>query len=198
MTEKQTLDRLWDAHSETPFASFTLERKLNLNKNEYRDTLNLLSACASSGETTFGYRVHKPASTVYKMTQAQQNDSDTAKGKPLIDENEAVLGQSEGGFPSNDGQNEPLERFSFFTRANNSKEATSAGTVEKFINHVRTNAGWKHRIETVRAIDDEALRKEKKAGLPGVTASVEITKTDSKRESLRDGEFVHTNLIQGG
>ena len=47
----------------------------------------------ASGETQNGYRIKRVASTVYKMTQAQQEDSDSLKGKPLINENEAVTGE---------------------------------------------------------------------------------------------------------
>ena len=60
---------------------------------------------ADSGETQNGYRIKRVASTVYKMTQAQQEDSDSLKGKPLITENEAVLGQSESDCLPTDGEN---------------------------------------------------------------------------------------------
>lgn len=86
------------------------------------------------------------------------------------------------------------ERFSFFARANREK-ASQVDTVKQFIHQVRTNAGWKHHIEEVRKLDDEK-RKAKKASLPAVTVSVEITSTSQRRGGLRDGEFVHSNLIQ--
>ncbi len=95
MNDREILDRLWEANRETPFASFTLERKLNLTKSEYRDVLNLLGDMADSGETQNGYRIKRVASTVYKMTQAQANDSDSLKGLPLIGANEAVTGEGE-------------------------------------------------------------------------------------------------------
>ena len=95
MNDREILDRLWEANRETPFASFTLERKLNLTKSEYRDVLNLLGDMADSGETQNGYRIKRVASTVYKMTQAQQGDGDSLKGLPLIDPKESLTGQSE-------------------------------------------------------------------------------------------------------
>ena len=82
MNDREILNRLWEACRETPFASFTLERKLNLTKSEYRDVLNLIGDMADSGEVRSGYRIKRVASTVYKMTQAQQGDCDTAKGLP--------------------------------------------------------------------------------------------------------------------
>ena len=38
------------------------------------------------------------------LIQAQKEESEIPKGKPLIDENEAVLGQSERDFPSSDDE----------------------------------------------------------------------------------------------
>ena len=130
-----------------------------------------------------------------KRIEAQTSDSNTPKGNS----NEAVLGQCEGNFASADAENEqiePLERFSFFDKGLKSANAASTGTVEQFINQVRTNAGWKYRIGKVRAIEDEEKRRDKKAYLPAVTTSIEITRADGRRKGIRDGEFVHTNLIQ--
>ena len=93
MNDREILDRLWEAHRETPFASFSLTRKLDLRPQEHTATLRMLSDMASSGETQNGYRLKRVADTVYKMTQAQANDSDPLKGKPLITENEAVTGE---------------------------------------------------------------------------------------------------------
>lgn len=73
------------------------------------------------------------------------NDSQTPKGKPLIGENEAVLGQS--------------ERFSFFDKGLSSALAIQTGTLEQFINQVRTNAAWKNHIEQVRRLSGEKQRK---------------------------------------
>jgi len=129
-------------------------------------------------------------------TQTQRNDSDSPKGKPLTDTNETLTGEMSNGFLSADAENEPLERFSFFTQGLNSAKADSTGTIEQFINHIRTNTAWKNKIEAVRAIEDEAEQKREKSKLPAVTVSVEITSESKKRAALKDGEFVHTNLIQ--
>ena len=105
MNDREILDRLWEAHRETPFASFSLTRKLDLRPQEHTATLRLISDLADSGETQNGYRIKRvastvdkmtqaqAASTVDKMTQAQQEDSDSLKGLPLINENEAVTGE---------------------------------------------------------------------------------------------------------
>ena len=45
-TDKEILEKLWEAFQETPFTIFTLEKKINLTKSEYRDTLNLLGDIA--------------------------------------------------------------------------------------------------------------------------------------------------------
>jgi hypothetical protein len=105
VNDREILNRLWEACRETPFASFTLERKLNLTKSEYRDVLNLIGDMADSGEVRSGYRIKRVASTVYKMTQAQQGDCDTAKGLPLIDPKESLTGQSESDCLPTDGGN---------------------------------------------------------------------------------------------
>ena len=118
MNDKEILDRLWEEYRETPFASFTLERKLNLTKSEYREVLNLLGDMADSGEVKHGFRIKRVASTMYKLIpQAQgegdtakglpqaQGDSDSLKGKPLIDEKESLTGQSESDCLSTDGGN---------------------------------------------------------------------------------------------
>ncbi len=105
MTEVEILDRLWEAHRETPFASFSLQRKLDLRPQEDTATRRLLSDLADSGETQNGYRIKRVASTVYKMTQAQRGDSDSPKVKPLINENESLTGQSESDCLPTDGGN---------------------------------------------------------------------------------------------
>ena len=98
MSEKEILDRLWDTHHETPFASFTLERKLDLSKDQYQRVLNLLGDMSDSGEPKNGYRIKRVASTVYKMIASKQGDSETAKGLPLTDANESLTGQNSEGF----------------------------------------------------------------------------------------------------
>ena len=196
MTNKEILNSLWEAYSETPFASFTLESKLNLSNTEYRDTLNLLSDLANSGEMRNGYIAKRVASTVYKLIKHRQSDCDSPS-QPSPDDKESLTGQLSDDFSSADAENDPLERFSFFERGDSSKQSKHTGTIEQFINHVRTNAGWKISIEEVRRLEkDSPEQKAKKASLPAITASVEIISNDKKREGLREGEFIHTNLIQ--
>ena len=104
MNEKEILTLLWEAHRETPFATFSLQRKLDLRHDDLAAVLNLLNDMADSGETQNGYRIKRVADTVFKMTQAQAastpyrpverrlNDNPPLKGLPLIGRNEAVLG----------------------------------------------------------------------------------------------------------
>ena len=110
MTPIKILDALWDAHRDTPFSSFSLQKRLDLRDDELSHVLNLLSAMADSGEAQNGYSVHKPADTIYKLIKHRMNDSDTAKGKPLTDENEGLTGDSERSLSSSDAEIEPLEQ----------------------------------------------------------------------------------------
>ena len=187
MTEKEILDRLWEAYRETPFASFVLQRKLNLRHDELSTVLNLLGDMADSGEVQNGYRIKRVASTVYKLIKA--------KGKPLTGENEAVTGQMSDDLPPDDaektqnGINEPLERFSFFARGDQSKESKHTGTIKQLHQKLTTDLGWKLKIENLRSLTGEAQAKAK-AELPAFTPSVCLS------SGQRTGDFVHTNLIQ--
>ena len=124
MTDKEILALLWDAHRETPFATFSLQRKLDLRHDDLAAVLNLLNDMADSGEVRSGYRIKRVASTMYKLisqaecdsdspkgvetaqaastahkaTQAQQSDSDTVKGKLLIDPKESLTGANTASF----------------------------------------------------------------------------------------------------
>ena len=105
MNDREILDRLWDAHKETPFASLMMQRKLDLRHDELTAVLNLINDMADSGKVQSGYRIKRVASAVLKMTkaqaastahkttQAQSSDCDSLKGKPLIGQNEAVIGE---------------------------------------------------------------------------------------------------------
>ena len=134
MNDKEILDRLWEEYRETPFASFTLERKLNLTKSEYREVLNLLGDMSDSGEVRSGYRIKRVASTVYKLisqaecdsdspkgtvteqaastphttAQAQPSDCDTVKGKLLIDPEESLTEANTASFSEQPPENEPF------------------------------------------------------------------------------------------
>ena len=141
MTDKEILNRLWDAYRETPFASFTLERKLNLRKDEYLDALNLLNDMADSQDVRNGYRIKRVASTVYKLIKTQHKDSDTAKGKPLTEAKESLTGEIREGFPSDDAENEPLERFSFFPRGDQSKASKHAGDIKQLHHKLTADTG---------------------------------------------------------
>ena len=120
MNDREILDRLWEAHRETPFATFSLPAQVETSgthEHFARRLKVLINDMAESGEVRSGYRIKRVASTVYKltqaqaastvdkMTQAQQEDSDPPKGLPLTTQNEAVLQQSESDPPSTDGAN---------------------------------------------------------------------------------------------
>ena len=105
MNEKEILQRLWDVFRETPFATSTLQRKLDLRHDELTATLRLLQEMSENGQPQSGYTVKPVASKVYKLVKTQVNESEPAKGKPLIGKNEAVLGQSESDPPLADGEN---------------------------------------------------------------------------------------------
>ena len=123
---------------ETPFATFSLQRKLDLRHDDLRAVLNLINDMADSGEVRSGYRIKRVASTMYKLisqaecdsdsdafrqpigldlsksqkgmenaqaahtahkaTQAQPSDSDTVKGKLLIDPQESLTGANTASF----------------------------------------------------------------------------------------------------
>ena len=134
MTDKEILNQLWDAHRETPFTSFSLQRKLDLRHDALRTVLNLLNDMADSGEVRSGYRIKRVASTMYKLisqaecdsdspkgvetaqaastahkaTQAQPSDSDTVKGKLLIDPEESLTGANTASFHEQSPENEPF------------------------------------------------------------------------------------------
>lgn len=106
MNDREILDRLWEAHRETPFASLMMQRKLDLRPQEGAAARKLLGNMAENGEVKHGFRIKRVASTMYKLiSQAQgdsdspkdlpqtQGDSDSLKGKPLIGQNEAVIGE---------------------------------------------------------------------------------------------------------
>ena len=105
MSDKALLEKLWQSYGDKPFSKFSLHRKSDLCHDEIDTGLWLLQEMSESGETQNGYRIKRVADTVYKMTQAQANDSDSLKGKPLTTQNEAVLGQSESDPPLTDGEN---------------------------------------------------------------------------------------------
>ena len=105
MNEKEILRRLWDVFRETPFATSTLQSKLDLRHDELTATQRLLQEMSENGEKKNGYSIKHVGDTVYKLVKTQVNEGEPAKGKPLIGENEAVTGQSESDFPSADGEN---------------------------------------------------------------------------------------------
>ena len=124
MTDKEILTVLWEACRETPFATFSLQRKLDLRHDALRTVLNLINDMADSGDVRSGYRIKRVASTVYKLisqagcdsdspkgtvteqaastphttAQAQPSDCDTVKGKLLIDPQESLTGANTASF----------------------------------------------------------------------------------------------------
>lgn len=105
MTDKEILDQLWEAHRDRPFASFSLQRTLDLRRDDLKDTLCLISDMADSGEVRNGYSLKRVASTVYKMTQSTQGDSDSPKGLPLTPPKESLTGANTALLPSSDPRN---------------------------------------------------------------------------------------------
>ena len=104
MNDREILDRLWEAHRETPFATFSLQRKLDLRHDDLRAAINLINDMAESGEVRSGYRIKRVASTVYKMTQAQQNDGDSPKGLPLTEAKESLTEANTASFTKQDAE----------------------------------------------------------------------------------------------
>ena len=124
MNDKEILDRLWEEYRETPFASLMMQRKLDLRHKEIAATRNLIGDMADSREVKHGYRIKRVASTMFKLipqaecdsdspkgvetaqaastahkaTQAQPSDSDTVKGKLLIDPQESLTGANTASF----------------------------------------------------------------------------------------------------
>ena len=98
MNDREILDRLWEAHRETPFASLMMRRKLDLLPQEDDAARKLLGSMADSGEVRSGYRIKRVASTICKMVQAQPSDSDTVKGKLLIDPEGSLTGANTASF----------------------------------------------------------------------------------------------------
>ena len=108
MTEVEILDQLWDAHHETPFASFSLQRKLDLRHDEVKDALSLISDMSETGEVRNGIRIKKVASTLYKLIQSTQDACDSPKGLPLTDPKETLTGANTAVFddqPPENGEN---------------------------------------------------------------------------------------------
>ena len=117
MNDREILDRLWDAHRETPFATFSLQRKLDLRHDDLRAVLNLINDMAESGEVRSGYRLKRVASTVYKLTQAQPSDSDTVKGKLPINPKESLTGANTAVFDDQPPENADFSINDPFPRA---------------------------------------------------------------------------------
>ena len=93
MNDREILDRLWEAHRRTPFDSLMMQRKLDLRPQEAAAARKLLGDISDSGEVRSGYRIKRVASAMFKLIPQAQGDSDSLKGLPLINENEAVTGE---------------------------------------------------------------------------------------------------------
>ena len=111
MTDKEILAVLWETCRETPFATFSLQRKLDLRHDDLAAVLNLINDMADSGDVRSGYRIKRVASTMYKLILQGQGDGDTAKGlpqpqgdgdtvkgKPLTDPQESLTGANTASF----------------------------------------------------------------------------------------------------
>ena len=152
MNDKEILDRLWEACRETPFATFSLQRKLDLRRDDLRAVLNLINDMADSSEVRSGYRIMRVASTMYKLisqaecdsdspkgtvteqaastphttAQAQPSDCDTVKGKLLIDPQESLTGANTASFHEQLPENADFSINDPFPRGARRTESTSA------------------------------------------------------------------------
>ena len=88
MNDREILEKLWEACRETPFSSFSLQRKLDLRPQEETATRSLLVDMADSREVKHGYRIKLVESTMYKLIPQAQGDSersaDTAEAMVYI------------------------------------------------------------------------------------------------------------------
>lgn len=183
LTSPEILDTLWEEYRENPFSVFSVQRGIWFPLT----VRNLLLDMSDTRESKHGYQVHRVASTIYKLTQATKSES--PKGKPLTDENEADTGQPER-------EVLPVEnapRVSFFQRGDISSQTSHKSTIVDFHRHLRENAAWKLKIEHVRSLTGEAQAKAK-VQLPAITPSVWIR--DGKRTTTNTKNFVYTSLIQ--
>ena len=64
-TIEQALDALWEAYGNMPFASSTIQHKLNLSIDDYQGFLILLVDMHENGDVMFGYSVRRPTPNTY-------------------------------------------------------------------------------------------------------------------------------------
>ena len=64
-----TLDALWEAYGDMPFASSTIQHKLNLSHEEYQDILIFLNRMDDDEDEMFRYSVKRPTPTTYWMSK---------------------------------------------------------------------------------------------------------------------------------
>ena len=188
------LDRLWEAYRDIPFASFSLQRKLDLSHEELGILLNTIADLADNGTARAGYRAKRTSTTTYKLTkatptQSTKNGGDSLSSLPLTEPKESLTEANTAVFDDQSPENEPLEQFSFFARADQSKESKHTGNIQQLHQKLTTDSGWKLKIEHLRSLTGDAQAKAK-AKLPAFTPSVCLS------SGKRTGDFVHTNLIQ--
>ena len=87
------------------------------------------------------------------------------------------------------------ETFSYFNSTIASKIPNKVLRLDHLTHLIRTDLSWKRAIERYRDESDAEKKRKSKQRLPSITISCEIRKGKS-RNALRDGDFMHTNLIQ--
>ena len=97
------LDRVWEAYQDNTIHTANLQSQLDLSDNDASVLIATLAEMADNGNIRAGYRCKRISEQSYKLHT--QDDSDSPKGKTPDLQNEAVLGQSERGFSSTDGEN---------------------------------------------------------------------------------------------
>ena len=93
MSDKALLEKLWQSYAEQPFSKFSLHRKSDLCHDDLTTTLELLQEMSETGDEKHGFRVKKPASTVFKLIPTKKDalicptsdSKEMIKGKPLAE-----------------------------------------------------------------------------------------------------------------
>ena len=124
--------------------------------------------------------------------------NDSAKGNSLSSENEGLTVDFLPVSPSELNYSVSADNviFSIFNKGLASGAADGSISLNRFLDRVRTDAGWQSQKEQISAITDKAKRTEAKKPLPAITVSCLIARENQKRAALMDGEFHHTGYIQ--
>lgn len=88
-----------------------------------------------------------------------------------------------------------LEHFSAYKKTRQSRSPDNVWNIESLAHWIRTYEPWKEAIEEYRSCNNTARKVWLKSLLPSFSGSVEIL-GNKGRKDLRDGEYVHSYLIQ--